>query len=183
MGRPRDSQRSRLYKAEHIIRYSGRGFDSIDEIQEYTNKLLNSAWFKKRFTAKRIFVAKGRHDTSAWANSHTREISMPTWTWGSEAVVLHEIAHILCDDKHGSDKVSGHGREYARILVELVDHCMGKDCGKVLRDSFKKHGVKYSLPRKPMTPEQRAAAVERMAVARANRGVDKPSIPVLQLVS
>lgn len=160
----RDSQRQKVYDAEKVIRRQGRSFSSIEEMQTYCDRLTGSAWFSRRWSVTKIVVQRGREGTSAWANAMRRIINMPTWAW-TEDVVLHEISHILTERKYG--KVAAHGREFARTYLELVRHQMGKEHGDRLRDSFRQHKVKFTKPRAPMTPEQREAAAERLAAARA----------------
>jgi putative metallohydrolase (TIGR04338 family) len=165
--RVRDSQRTRLYTAERVIRKQGRTFDSIEEIQAYVDRLTASAWWKRRYPERKITVVP-KHHGAATAWSWRSRIEMPRWSW-CEAVVLHEVAHIATDRKYGSS-AAAHGREYARTFLELVRHKMGKDAGADLKASFTEHRVKHSLPRKPMSEEQRAAAAERLATARAAKG-------------
>lgn len=163
----RDSQRQKVYDAEQVIRRKGRTFTSVEEMQGYIDHLMGSAWFRRRWSIKNVTVKRGREGTSAWANGLRRLINMPTWAW-TEDVLLHELSHILTDTHEG--KVAPHGREFARIYLELVRHKMGKEHGDALRDSFRQHRVKFTKPRAPMTPEQREAAAERLAAARQAKG-------------
>jgi len=166
--RPRDTQQQRLYDAEKFLRTEGRQFQSIDEIQTYIDRLVAEAWWGRRYRRVKINIKMGRAGSAARAYNYGNRISMPQWAW-HESIVLHEVAHLIVNQVYGVDGVAGHGREFARILVGLVDHKMGKANGKALRESFRKHKVKFSLPRKPMSPEQRAAATERLAQARQKK--------------
>jgi putative metallohydrolase (TIGR04338 family) len=53
-----------------------------------------------------------------------------------ELVVLHEIAHHLCDIR------PPHGPEFVATLCELAEIVMGPELGHVLRVVFAKEGVR-----------------------------------------
>jgi Spy/CpxP family protein refolding chaperone len=94
-------------------------------------------------------------------------IKMPTWS-RSKAVIIHEIAHHCADEAYGVSDVAAHGWQFAATFLELATHELGAESGDALKKSFKEHRVRYRAPRqrKPLTPEQRAVLVERMAAAR-----------------
>lgn len=166
LGIPKDSQRQKVYRAQDCIKHQGVQFTSIEEMQTYTDKLTNSAWWKRRFPGRRIEIEGQRSNASAIARGDGYTISMPKWAW-SEMILLHEIAHHATDRRHGrTARIAPHGREFARTFLELVRHKMGDECWWLLKESFRKHKVKHTLPRKPMSPEQREAAAERLAAVR-----------------
>jgi putative metallohydrolase (TIGR04338 family) len=172
---PRDSQRAKVYAAERTIRPLGRSFSSIEEIQGYVDRLVGSAWFRRRWGKRRITVERGRAGSSAMAVSGPSVIQMPEWSW-CEPVVLHEVAHLCTDRQHteGFQRVAAHGREYAAILLILVRRQMGDDAWRMLKLSFVKYKVKHTAKRsRAMTDEQREAAVERLALARAAKEQDR----------
>lgn len=156
----RDSQRQKLYDAEsctrHEIKESNIKFSSIEEIQKFTDKLVSSAWIKKRFknviAIKVIQQNKGRTAYAQFGNIH-----LPKWSWNM-IVVLHEISHIL----HKRSPIPGtsHGRFFARCFLELVGHVMGLEVKKVLKKYYKIERVKYT-PRRQITDEDRQARRER----------------------
>lgn len=165
--RPRDSQRQKVYDAENeAIRHTGRSFGSIEEIQSYVDRLVGSAWWGRRYSDRRI-VVQSKHHGTATANYTGSRINLPRWAW-TEDVVLHEIAHIATNRQWGT-QIPAHGRHFAKVYLELVRHKMGKDAGARLKAAFAKHKVKHSLPRKPMTDEQREAAAARLAAVREAR--------------
>jgi len=58
-------------------------------------------------------------------------------TWAlRELVVLHEIAHHLCDAE------PPHGTEFVATLCELAGAVMGPEVGHVLRVVYAKEGVR-----------------------------------------
>lgn len=99
-GRTRDSQRSKVYEAEgcildkRILNGSvpehGRVFDSIHEVRDYVNALLDEAWWKRRSLVATVTVGDGRGHRRAV--SYDGHIEIPRWA-RTEGVVLHEMAH------------------------------------------------------------------------------------------
>lgn len=161
----RDSQRSKLYRAEYVIRKDGQKFNSIEEIQAYVDKLLGSAWAKRRGWGGSITVVKGREGTAAYAKAYRNIISLPSWAW-CEAVVIHEICHKLTDWEYGHGRIAWHGREFARIYLEVVRHKMGDESWRKLKDAFVEAKVKHTKPR-TLTAEQREAMADRLAEVRS----------------
>jgi len=149
----RDSQRQKLYNAESIVKYkmgeSNTKFSSIEEIQKFTNKLVSSAWIKKRFKKQNeihvILLKKGT------PYAQYNGIYLPLLSWNM-LVVLHEISHVL--HRHGLIPGVSHGRYFARIYLELVGHIMGPDVMKMLKEQYKIYKVKY-LPKRELSEETR----------------------------
>ncbi len=178
----RDSQRSKLYEAEGVLQnWPGAkswGKSSVPAMQDYVDKLTNSAWWKRRgwestFRGDHIEVRSGQGRRVAAALGDYA-ITLPLWA-RSEAVLLHEVAHIANVRKAQTffftEDRAAHGWEFAAIEVELVHHMMGKDAADALKKSFREHKVRYKKPQKRnLSPEQRQACRERLEVARAARG-------------
>jgi putative metallohydrolase (TIGR04338 family) len=173
----------------------GLAFDSLEAAQAFVDRVVNSAlWRRLRRDAGRglsplgyVLVMRGR---GKWATANTRwplsaelrrrqgrplgMIKLPRWAW-SHWVALHELAHLATPNE-----VAWHGREFARVYLELVRRFMGEDSATLLRASFKNHRVKFRPARRraPLDPARRAALVERLAKARAAR-VTKTLAPVV----
>lgn len=64
------------------------------------------------------------------------------------------------------------GREYAYNYVHLVDRLIGREAGKIIREEFKKAGIKYSK-RRTMTEEQRREVAERLMAAKAEKIIEE----------
>jgi putative metallohydrolase (TIGR04338 family) len=170
----RDSQRSKLYAAESVVR--GQTFESVEAMQAYVDKLIGRAWFKRRWPGVRsIAVRDGRGRRRAGASSFGGYITMPKWS-RYEEVVLHEVAHICTDSQYGTREVAAHGWQFAGTLVELVRYETGKDEADKMKASFRKAKVRFSEPkkRKALSPEQKAANAERLSKARSARETAKP---------
>ncbi len=141
-GDERDSQRSRLYKAERDITIpNGNYLSSVQDIQNYVDKIINSAWWRNRFSLKQIIVKGGRTGCSACGYLLRRSkigiIKMPHWS-RYELWILHEIAHTVVDRPYAP-----HGRLFAKIYLELVRHKMKSAAHKALKGSYQKYNVKF----------------------------------------
>jgi putative metallohydrolase (TIGR04338 family) len=117
---------------------------------------------------------RGRRNACAWIN----QIEMPC-ALRTKWVVLHELAHVICDRVEGEmryqEHTPGHGWRFAEIYLylvktHLVKTHLGQDRHDALKAAFKAHHVRFRKPvRRIMTPEQRAACCARLALARAAR--------------
>ena len=173
-----------MYRAERLIWKHGEKFQTVGEMQVYVDKVMSSAWFKRRwpYVARGgITVLDGRGRRSACAQDLWgvgMAIKMPTWS-RSEPVILHEIAHHCADEIHGSN-APGHGWGFTSTFLELITHEMGPDVGDELKQSFKEHNVRFRAPRakRKLTEEQREVLRERMAVARAAKAARLDSVEV-----
>jgi len=180
MERARDSQRSKVYRSERFLQVGGNRYETVSEMQAYVDKLVQSAWFRRRWptlTRNGIEVRDGRGRRIACAERSWGRliIRMPMWS-RSEAVILHEVAHHCSDEAHGTMGVAAHGWQFASTLHELVAHKMGKEKGDALKKSFRENKVKFRAPRKsrPLTEAEKDVLRQRMVVARAAKasGVD-----------
>jgi len=168
MNRERDTQRSKLYKAESVVH--GRDLVGVADMQRYVDELVKRAWFKRRWPdVTDIQVRDGRGRRRAGASPANRYITMPKWA-RYEEVVLHEVAHIVTDVQYGM-RPAFHGWQFASNLIELVRYSMGKPEADMMKGSFRSSGVRFAKPKKrvPLTDEQKVAATQRLAAARAAR--------------
>ena len=160
--RDRDNQRTRLYKAESVIRKSqsekyAKYLDgSIPSCQEYVNALLKTAWFSRRWMVKHVNVKSGKG-----ARGGIGGISLGKWA-RCEAVILHELAHNLvprtCLD------AAAHGPEFAGVFHYLVQQVMGKEEADKLKASFKLNKVKMNrkaIPKPDYISDRRQEAEKR----------------------
>jgi putative metallohydrolase (TIGR04338 family) len=166
--RDRDNQRSRLYKAQHETawtkepsKYAKPLYDNLIPIeghnrtpyyainekahapslagcQKYYDNIFKRAWFSNRWNNHYVRVIKGNGATALG-----RTIRLAYWG-RKEWVLLHELAHTLTP----RDK-SAHGKEFAGILLFLVQQVMGKAEADKLREAFKKNKVKYNYSAVP----------------------------------
>jgi putative metallohydrolase (TIGR04338 family) len=155
MKRERDSQRSRVYRAERKVNH-GKPFKDIKEVRKYVEKLCKSPWFKKHFVPRPINVRTGGY---AVATADLWGIRIPEQEWSlNELVVLHEVAHVC--SRAVTTREAGHGITFCKTFIKLVQHKIGKATSDDLKKQFKQEGVKYCAKKK-LSVAQRKALSER----------------------
>lgn len=156
----RDSQRARCYAAEcrawaRVLVAGAPGIAgshdklSREEIALYLGRLKRSAFFRRRFPAANgLFEVVASH-TQRRAMYNARNVwrperySFPRET--SRWLVLHELAHAAAH--HAAPAREGcHGRTFARAYLALVRWQFGRAAWAILRDEFRRGGVKYVRP-------------------------------------
>lgn len=183
-GRPgRDQQRQRAYDAEHAIDDLGETFADLNGAKRYVARMLASKWLRRHFPGVRSTIevrdGRGRRRAAAFG---TYAITLPRWARNT-TTVLHEIAHCL------TPRDPGHGAEWARCYLMLVQHFLGRAAAAALRASFKAHGVRYARAAHPaarsaarrrgaallasQSPEQRARNLAKARVALAEKRLAK----------
>jgi putative metallohydrolase (TIGR04338 family) len=162
----RDAQRAKVYAAEEFVRtlfdraaehgsnsveFFGTQltlppearFGSLDAVQRYVDDVLNLPAVQREWgAAPPLRVRSRRAATAAHYESRngTGVIAVPdrrdaNWAM-RELVVLHEIAHHLCDVR------PPHGSQYVTTLCTLAELVMGPEAGHVLRVVYAKEGVR-----------------------------------------
>ena len=131
----RDSQKSRLYKAEHGVFPWGQTIPDAELQVWLERKVLARAWFRRRF---------GNRYPTVWLSSGSGGYAQrDSIRVGRQArnphVMLHELAHTLVWD------VTSHGPEFAGVYLKLVRRVMGKESADILRNSYKANRVKYNM--------------------------------------
>jgi predicted metal-dependent hydrolase len=158
----RDSKKRKFYLSENFLKDIKEYSLTEEEVIEFGNKVLDDKWFKKyipprmgtpwlrrfhriqeidyRF-AKKGKVARGTLCYDRRYDVYYAYLELPPWAL-HKYVILHEIAHALQTEN------PTHGRQYARIVLGLVRHFLGKDMMIKLRNSFKENGIKYCKKKK-----------------------------------
>ena len=163
MTRPRDHQRSKLYRAEGVleeqwvtiilddgppheggtVRIHRREWTTVPQVQAFVDRVVGSAWWKKRSSIRRIVVKDGRG--SSWARASRSdwfgvpEVSIPKWA-RSRRVVLHELSHHLTPWE-----AEAHGAQFASNLIDLVRRFMSAEDADRLVESFRVAKVKHRV--------------------------------------
>ena len=161
----RDTQRAKVYAAEEFVRTlfdraDQRGnrvveffgahltlppearFATVDSVQRYVDDVLAMAAVRQRWPdAGPLTVRPRRGVTAAHYELGDGGATVAVPERGSrwalrELVVLHEIAHHLCDVS------PPHGAQFVATLCELADAVMGAEVGHVLRVVYAKEGVR-----------------------------------------
>ena len=163
---PRDTQRARVYAAEEFVRtlfdraaeHGNRAVDffgaqltlppearfgSVPAVQRYVNDVLALPSVRRQWPKVAPLTVRSRRAATAahYENQDgTGVIAVPdldTADWAMrELVVLHEIAHHLCDAQ------PAHGSQYVATLCTLAELVMGPELGHVLRVVYAKEGVR-----------------------------------------
>jgi putative metallohydrolase (TIGR04338 family) len=162
----RDWQRSKVYAAEEFVRtlfdraaehgsasveFFGAQltlppearFASVPAVQRYVDEVLALPTVRRQWpNVSPLKVRTRRAATAAHYENHDGAgvIAVPDRAaagWAMrELVVLHEIAHHLCDAQ------PPHGSQYVATLCTLAELVMGPELGHVLRVVYAKEGVR-----------------------------------------
>lgn len=162
----RDSQRAKVYAAEQFVRTmfdraaqhgspsveffgtqltlppEGR-FASLKSVQRYVDSVLTLPAVQREWPdASRLWVRSRRAATAAHYENRdgVGTIAVPdrdTADWAMrELVILHEVAHHLCQTP------PPHGPEFVATICKLAELVMGPEVGHVLRVVYAKEGVR-----------------------------------------
>jgi putative metallohydrolase (TIGR04338 family) len=140
----RDSQRSKVYKAERTLDQFYKNGMSIEDVREFVDKIMDSNWlngkYPRAYVNGKVIVKDGRGRRKA--GGCFAYITMPKWS-RSKLVVLHELAHSITDRQYEGYGVASHGREFCSIYISLIRRWMSKDVGRALKAAFKTCRVKH----------------------------------------
>lgn len=161
----RDGQRAKVYAAEQFVRTmfdraAQRGnpvvdffgakltlppearFGTVEAVQSYVDSVLGHPAVRDRWPAVAPLRVRARRGATAAHYEHTggaATIAVPEGrsTWAlRELVVLHEIAHHVCDAD------PPHGPAFVAAFCDLSAAVMGAEVAHVLRVVYAKEGVK-----------------------------------------
>lgn len=161
----RDTQRSKVYEAESLVRtmferaeerdlrtvdIAGstltlpieRKFASVESVQRYVDAVLQLDWVRAAWpNAGDVHVRERSGATASHYERATRTIAVPLHrgnrAWAlRELVVLHELAHHLADDE------PAHGGPFVDRFLTLVAEVIGHEAGFVLRAMMLDTGVR-----------------------------------------
>ena len=139
--RQRDSQRSRVYKAENAVFDMHAGVLNQEEVLAVRNKILSSRHWRKAKGSKWVLL-RFKRSTYQRALFHHKDksISLPPWAMNKH-VVIHEMAHSLTfkEDK----TLPGHGKIFCSHYLNLVAELLGEGEAERLEISFWEHEVRY----------------------------------------
>jgi putative metallohydrolase (TIGR04338 family) len=169
----RDSQRAKVYAAEEFVRMlfdraaehgssaveffgtqltlppEGR-FGSVASAQRYVDEVLALPAVRERWPGVSPLRVRSRRAATAahYENYHgTGVIAVPdrdTADWAlRELVMLHEVAHHLCEAQ------PPHGPEFVETITTLAELVMGPELGHVLRVVYAKEGVRWTATMRP----------------------------------
>jgi putative metallohydrolase (TIGR04338 family) len=162
---PRDTQRAKVYAAEEFVRTlfdrasehgnrvvdffgtqltlppEGR-FATAPAVQRYVDDVLAHPAVRNRWPAAGALTVRARRGATAAHYERSdggATIAVPdrrnTWAL-RELVVLHEVAHHLCDAE------PPHGPVFVATFCDLAEVVMGPEVAHVLRVVYSKEGVR-----------------------------------------
>ena len=139
--RQRDSQRSRVYKAESAVFDMHRGMLNQEEVLLFRDKTLSSEYWREAKGYKRVLLRFNKSTSQSSFFDHSdKSISLPLWAMKKD-VVIHEMAHSLTfkEDK----TLPGHGKVFCSHYLNLVAELLGESEAERLEISFWEHKVRY----------------------------------------
>lgn len=145
--KPRDSQRKKVYESERKIWPKSEQLETLPEINTWLDyKVFGSNWFEKSYPLVKGFkVHDGRAARFArgWfdVKQGTAHMKLPRWS-RNKMVILHELAHGLCQSIYDRRKVAGHGKEWAGIFLQLLKRLCPVEY-EALKIEYKSRKVKY----------------------------------------
>jgi putative metallohydrolase (TIGR04338 family) len=172
----RDSQRSKVYAAEEFVRtlfdraaehdssvvdFFGTQltlppearFGSVAAAQRYVDQVLALPAVRERWSEVSPLKVRPRRAATA-AHYENRDgagvIAVPdrdTADWAlRELVMLHEVAHHLCQTQ------PAHGPEFVDTICTVAELVMGPELGHVLRVVYAKEGVRWTATMRAARP-------------------------------
>jgi len=145
---PRDSQRKRLYQAEHPMPTSP--LPGLDACAHFADRVVGTLWWHARFpnlTLDKIPRLRPGHGARQAFYRDDDGAADPTITlprrYRTKGVMLHELMHwAMC----GDDDLPDHGRTFARLLLDATLEFSGTDRAKALMESYKDQKVQVGKP-------------------------------------
>ena len=117
-------------------------FATVDSVQRYAEEVLAMSAVREQLPDRGPLTVRPRRGvTAAHYEVHDGEATIAVPERGSrwalrELVVLHEIAHHLCDAS------PPHGPQFIATFCALADAVMGAEVGHVLRVVYAREGVR-----------------------------------------
>ena len=157
----RDSQKNRVYRAEHEAGFKctdERELQTTDECLKFVRSVLNNIWVRIdfgesmcRYIAKTIQIIETRQRAWATAKVWGLRICLPyrNWAW-NRTTLLHELAHIIAywcwrDDwtKLTHSQIASHGPEWCWVYLQLLRHCGSPNEWALMQRLFQLHRVRF----------------------------------------
>ncbi|GMU79534.1 MAG: hypothetical protein AMXMBFR46_23240 [Acidimicrobiia bacterium] len=144
--RPRDVQRSRVYRAEAALPSSP--LPGLPACVGFAEKVVGSLWWSLRFPRSGLAgLPRFRPGNGARQAFFREDADGPTITlprrYRTKGVVLHELVHWALS---GEVDLPAHGTTFARVLVDVVAEFWGEDRAAALEDAFRAQRVRLGAP-------------------------------------
>ena len=138
---PRDSQRSRVYRAETPL--GGRRLPTLPDCAAFADEVVGSLWWMARFPTRDLaHVPRLRPGNGARQAFYREDPGHPTITlprrYRTSGVVVHELVHWALAD---AVDLPNHGRTFTRVLLEATTEFMGTAKREILASGYTEHKV------------------------------------------
>lgn len=143
---PRDSQRSRVYRAETPV--GGGRLPVLDQCAAFVDEVVGSLWWTARFPEHGLAdIPRLRPGQGARQAFYREDPGRPTITlprrYRTTGVVLHELAHWALKDAHD---LPVHGRTFTRLLLDATTEFGGAGRADRLAAGYTEHKVRVGKP-------------------------------------
>lgn len=147
--RPRDSQRSRVYRAESAVPSSP--LPGLPACAAFADRVVGSLWWAARFPGRSLGgVPRLRPGNGARQAFYREDPDGPTITlprrYRTKGVVLHELVHWALRD---AADLPNHGSTFTRILLDATAEFCGPERAALLADAYREHRVRVGTPARP----------------------------------
>ena len=167
--RPRDDQRSAVYKAERAAfqgRLQQQDVSTPERMRRRLDQILLSPWFLATYpktAARQIGLEFGR---LGGANANESRIRLGRNAFAmQEWILIHELSHVVVRREIPSvDAPQGHGHEYCDVYLKLAEQFLAAGAADELRRQFDAHRVGYQPRAAIVLPSARP---KRPFIARA----------------
>jgi len=144
--RPRDSQRSRVYRAEMPMPASP--LPGLSACAVFAERVVGTLWWTARFPELTLDrIPRLRPGNGARQAFYREDPDGPTITlprrYRTKGVVLHELAHWAMSD---AVDLPEHGATFARIVLDATEAFLGEDRAAELTAAYRAHRVRVAEP-------------------------------------
>ena len=144
MSRPRDSQRSKVYKAE-VEAFPGiheAAWGTLDECEAFAERVKATDYWQSNDGWMKVSFGDGRGRRRACYKGAFRRVCLPKWA-RNRWVIVHEMAHCLTHKTHGMD-VPAHGSTFCTHYAHLARELFGTGAAALLVAKFNEHGASHN---------------------------------------
>ena len=144
--RPRDAQRSRVYRAETVVPSSP--LPGLPACASFAEKVVGSLWWAARFPDHGLGgLPRFRPGNGARQAFYREEPDGPTITlprrYRTKGIVLHELVHWALA---ATPDLAHHGTTFARVLVDATAEFCGPERAGELASAYAAERVRIGAP-------------------------------------
>lgn len=146
-GQPRDSQKSKVYNSENVLRFHRLG--TFKQTEAWIRRVMRTKFWREfvppgmpedgRYRSPSTIKVKDGRGTRIARGSRSR-LNLPAWA-RTDVTVLHELAHALQTER------PAHSWQFCAIYLQLIRRFMGKEEASALRAEYARRKVKHRKPR------------------------------------